>query len=107
MHIHYAETGQVSGQRSGQAAGQVEGKIELPDENICALVRALGAGQMSVRELMAAVGLKGRDNFVSKHLNPAVSGGYLCLLYPDSPRHPRQKYRLTPRGCLVWDRLQR
>ena len=107
MHIHYAETGQVSGQRPGQAAGQVEGKIELPDENICALVRALGAGQMSVRELMAAVGLKGRDNFVSKHLNPAVSGGYLCLLYPDSPRHPRQKYRLTPRGCLVWDRLHR
>ena len=81
------------------------GQVQLPGENICRLVRVLGSGQMSVRELMTGVGLKGRDNFLNKYLTPALEGGYLCLLYPDSPRHPKQKYRLTPRGCLVWDKL--
>ena len=41
----------------------------------------------------------------NKFLTPALEGAYLCLLYPARPRHPKQKYRLTPRGCLVWDKL--
>lgn len=90
----------------GQVAGKVAGQVQLPGENICRLVRVLGSGQMSVRELMAGLGLKERDNFLNKYLTPALEGAYLCLLYPDSPRHPKQKYRLTPRGCLVWDKLQ-
>lgn len=109
LHIHCerkeTETGQDTGQAAGQGTGQEAGQVQLPGENICRLVRVLGSGQMSVRELMTGVGLKGRDNFLNKYLTPALEGGYLCLLYPDSPRHPKQKYRLTPRGCLVWDKL--
>ena len=33
--------------------------------------------------------------------------GYLRMLYPDNPRHSRQKYRLTARGALVWQDLRR
>ncbi|MBQ5826283.1 MAG: hypothetical protein IIW46_02230 [Bacteroidaceae bacterium] len=32
------------------------------------------------------------------YLNPAITEGYIRLLYPDSPRHPRQKYLLTVKG---------
>lgn len=99
------EIGQATGQVAVQVTGEVAGQVQLPGENICRLVRTLGSGQMSVRELMMGMGLKGRDNFLNKYLTPALEGGYLCLLYPDSPRHPKQKYRLTPRGCLVWDKL--
>ena len=28
----------------------------------------------------------------------AVMEGFVELLYPDSPRHPKQKYRLTEKG---------
>ena len=81
------------------------GQVGLPNENICQLVKVLGAGQLSAREIMKGLKLRARENFLKNYLTPALSGGYISLLYPDSPRHPRQKYRLTPRGCLVWDKL--
>lgn len=56
--------------------------------------------------MMHGVGLKGRDNFLNLYLNPAVSGGYLRLLYPDSPRHPRQKYLLTVKGQALYHELK-
>ena len=37
-------------------------------------------------------------NFLENYLNPAIADGYVKLLYPDSPRHPRQKYLLTVKG---------
>lgn len=51
--------------------------------------------------MMEGVGLKGRDNFLKLYLNPAISEGYVRLLYPQSPRHPRQKYLLTAKGLEV------
>ena len=66
----------------------------------------MGGEYMSVREMMLHLGLKGRDNFLKNYLNPAVEEGYVCMLYPESPRHPRQKYRLTPKGQLAWQKVQ-
>ena len=68
------------------------------------LLRAIGGEQLSVREMMLALRLKGRDNFLKKYLPPpppALEGGCLCMLFPDSPRHPRQKYRITPKGARL------
>ena len=111
LHILCHESGQVQDKFAPVAvqeqdkSDEITGQVKLPDANICRLVNVLGSGQMSVKELMMGVGLRGRDNFLKQYLTPALDGGYLCLLYPESPRHPRQKYRLTPRGCLVWDKL--
>lgn len=65
------------------------------------LVMAIGTKQMSVKEMMSEVGLKDRKNFIEYSLNPAISEGYVRLLYPQSPRHPRQKYLLTEKGLEV------
>ena len=35
-------------------------------------------------------------------VNPALSEGYVRLLYPDKPRHPRQKYLLTVKGLALY-----
>lgn len=32
---------------------------------------------------------------------PAINEGFICPLYPKSPRHPRQKYLLTPKGLML------
>ena len=48
--------------------------------------------------MMEGLHLKGRDNFLKLHLNPALQSGIVAPLYPDSPRHPRQKYLLTQKG---------
>ena len=55
--------------------------------------------------MMDRIGLKGRDNFLNTYLNPAIQEGYVCLLYPDTPRHPRQKYLLTVKGLLLWNEM--
>lgn len=74
--------------------------------SVAALLSAIGGEYMSVLQMMQALKLKGRANFVKNYLTPALEGGYLCMLYPDSPRHPRQKYRLTPRGSLALQTLR-
>lgn len=77
------------------------------DPYVAELLKAIGSAQMSVREMMERLELKGRDNFLKKYLNPTMAAGYLRMLYPDNPRHPRQKYRLTARGSLVCQDLRR
>lgn len=46
------------------------------------------------------MGLKDRENLIKLYLEPAMTGGFLRLLYPNSPRHPKQRYLLTSKGLL-------
>lgn len=66
------------------------------------LVMVLGKKTLSVKEAMAAIGLKDRKNFTEYTLNPALKSGAVCPLYPDKPNHPRQKYRLTVKGSALF-----
>lgn len=77
------------------------------DPYVGELLKVMGGAQMNVREMMAELGLKGRDNFLKKYLTPALAAGCVRMLYPDNPRHPRQKYQLTARGSLAWQDLHR
>ncbi len=54
---------------------------------------------------MEKIGLKHRPNFIEYHLNPAIAEGYVRLLYPDKPRHPRQRYLLTAKGLTLYKEL--
>ena len=69
------------------------------------LVRVIGNSQCSIKEMLEGVGLKDRKNFLEYHLTPAISEGYVRLLYPDKPRHPRQKYLLTVKGLALYNEL--
>ena len=75
------------------------------NENILRLVKAIGHRQLSLKEMLAAVCLKDRKNFMEYSLTPAMSEGFVCLLYPDKPRHPRQKYLLTVKGSALYNEL--
>ena len=76
--------------------------MHADNPNIANLVQKVGKQELSVKEMMAAMGLKDRENFVNLYLNPAMAGGYIRLLYPQSPRHPRQKYLLTEKGLALY-----
>ena len=76
-------------------------------ENVKRLISAIEEKQLSVKEMMAAVGLKDRPNFIEYSLSPAMREGYVRMLYPDSPRHPRQKYLLTVKGLTAYNELSR
>ena len=51
---------------------------------------------------MEAVGLKNRPNFLEYSLTPAITEGLVKMKYPNSPRHPRQKYQLIVKGLAVY-----
>lgn len=82
---------------------QVKDKLHTSNPYILELIKVIGNQEMSVKEMLTAIGLKERKNFLNLYLNPAVSEGYVRLLYPNSPRHPRQKYLLTVKGLAVYD----
>ena len=70
------------------------------------LIEAIGCNQFSVKEMIAAVGLKDRKNFLEYSLSPAINEGYVRMLYPESPRHPRQKYLLTVKGLAAYKEIK-
>lgn len=89
-------------QENRTSTGQVQDKLFTKDNNIISLIKLLYDNQMSVKEMMEGLNLKGRDNFLNLYLSPAIKEGYVCLLYSDKPRHPRQKYLLTSKGIALY-----
>lgn len=70
------------------------------------LILAIGVVEMSVKEMLNVLELKERKSFISLYLNPAINEGYVNMLYPDSPRHPHQKYLLTIKGLAVYNEFK-
>ncbi len=64
---------------------------------------AIGNQQLKVSEVMTTIGLKHRPTFLANYLTPAIEAGFVTMLYPNSPRHPRQRYRLTPKGIMLYN----
>jgi fido (protein-threonine AMPylation protein) len=90
------------GQVPEQVPEQVQDLLHTNNPLIIKLVKVIGNEELSVSQLMERTGLKHRPNFIEYHLNPAIAEGYVRLLYPQSPRHPRQKYLLTVRGLALY-----
>ena len=44
---------------------------------------------------MNLFGLKNRTRFRKDYITPALVEGALEMKYPNTPRHPRQQYRMT------------
>ena len=66
----------------------------------------IGDKQMSVKEILVEMGLKDRESFLNIYLSPAIGEGFVRMLYPESPRHPRQKYLLTAKGLALSNELK-
>jgi hypothetical protein len=57
--------------------------------------------------MLAHLGLKNRESFMDVYLNPAIKEKFVRMLYPDKPRHPRQKYLLTAKGVLLYNQIMK
>lgn len=69
------------------------------------LISAIGEEEKSIKQLMEIIGLKHRRTFMLNYVEPAIKKGVVALLYPNSPRHPRQKYKLTVKGLALFHDL--
>ena len=90
---------------TGQAPEQVRDILHTNNPLIIELIKVIGNEELSVSQLMERTGLKHRPNFIEYHLNPAIADGYVRLLFPKSPHHPRQRYLLTMKGQILYQEL--
>lgn len=95
----------ISDQTNPTSTHQVPIKYPTSNKNIISLVRVIGEAEMKVREMMDALELKDRVNFVELYLSPAMTEGFVRMLYPDSPRSPKQRYLLTVKGCALYNTI--
>lgn len=86
---------------------QVPNNFATNTQQVIELIRTIGDKNLSVKEMMAAVGLKDRVNFLKNYLNPAIQENLLRLLYPDKPNHPKQKYLLTVKGVTLLNEMNK
>lgn len=80
-------------------------KFSTDNEYVLRIVGLLGKEKLSIKELLQRANLKDRESFMNLYVNPAIKEGFVSLLHPDKPRHPRQKYLLTVKGTLLFNAL--
>lgn len=77
---------------------------QLPDSNptvipqVKKVLVAIGGNTYSAKEIMESMGLKDKSNFLENYLYPAIRLKFVEALYPEQPKHPKQKYHLTEHG---------
>ena len=81
------------------------GALQTDNPNIERLIIAVADQQISVTQMMERISLKHRPTFLENYLNPAMNNGFIRQLYPQSPRHPRQKYLLTVKGMALYNKI--
>ncbi|MBP5498709.1 MAG: Fic family protein [Muribaculaceae bacterium] len=97
-------SGQVR-DKFGTSSSENRNQFDTDNHNTQQLVLTIGESQMSVKDMMKTLSLRGRDNFLKLYLNPAIEEEFVRLLHPNSPRHPRQKYLLTVKGLTLYNEL--
>ena len=55
---------------------------------------------------MNSLGLKHRGNLRDSYIKPAVSAGYVAMLYPDAASRTDQAYYLTKKGLELLVKLE-
>ena len=85
---------------------QISDKLHTDNTQILKLVSSVGNKELSVSEMLSALQLKDRKNFLELYLSPAMKEGFVRMLYPESPHHPRQKYLLTAKGQALFNELR-
>lgn len=102
--LDIVETEQVSN-KYRTSTEQVPNKLVCNDPNIVKLIKIIGYKECSIKQMMDELSLKHRPNFLNLYLSPAITEGYVRMFYPDSPRHPRQRYLLTVKGQMLYKEL--
>ena len=104
----HAGTGQAQDKyrtSTEQVPNKHYGALQTDNPNIEKLIIAVAGQQVSVTHMMERLSLKHRPTFLENYLNPAINDGFIRQLYPQSPRHPRQKYFLTVKGMALYNKI--
>jgi Fic family protein len=84
--------------REALMSASTEQGTEQATEQVRNLLARMGEGDYSAKALMALMGLSHRPTFLYDYLHPALAAGWLELTRPETPKSPKQGYRLTASG---------
>lgn len=72
------------------------------------LVVSINTDSLSKKELLdlGKLPCRSRGTLEREYIKPAIEQGYVTMLYPKNPRHPKQKYMLTEKGIIVLKSLK-
>lgn len=105
-YLHIKTQGLINGVAPTSTPTSTPTSLIPENANIKRLIEVIGENRLSVKEMLIAIGLKDRPNFLEYTLSPAMNEGYVRMLYPASPRHPRQKYLLTVKGLAAYKEIK-
>ena len=105
MIVNHIESLNIPEQVPEQVPEQAVDLLHTNNVLVINLLKTIGYKEYSISQLMEKLELKHRPNFLEYHLNPAIKEGYIRMLYPNSPRHPKQKYLLTVKGLSLYNEL--
>ena len=63
--------------------------------------------EADLEALQLALGLKDAEHFRLVYLLPAIAAGWVAMTLPDKPQSSRQRYRLTPEGEALRQRVRK
>lgn len=78
---------------TGSASREGPVPVQLP----LRLLRAM-SGEMTRAEIGAALGLKDWGNVRRRYVVPCLDGGWIEMTNPETPRSPKQRFRITAAG---------
>lgn len=99
-------SGQVSGQVSDQVGEQVSDQAgeqagDQASEQVRNIVRCIGDSILTMADIQKKLNIASRRYVRIEILTPAINQGYVMRAYPDSPRHPKQRYYLSEKGLRL------
>ena len=106
------KTSNLDNARTLELATKVVFGYTLKMEQVKTLIISLNENVLSIDELQLATELatelatSSRQNFRKTYLLPAIKEGFVAVLYPDRPHHPKQKYYLTDKGKKLLKTLE-
>lgn len=72
--------------------------VQVSDQVVRLLMTMKSAESLTAADLIERLELKHRPSFRRLYLDPALKAGLVAMSTPESPRSPRQRYRLTDLG---------
>ncbi len=84
---------------------QARPKYDPSTTQVKQIIKVMGDDYMGLSEIMTIFELRSPKRFRENYLNPAIADGAVERLYPDQPKHPKQKYRLTE-AAKTWKNSQ-
>ena len=77
---------------------QAPPKYHPSTDQVARLIRLMGEQYLTMKEMADLCGLKNLHHFRDAYIAPALSDGAIERLYPEQPKHPKQKYCLTEKA---------